>query len=263
MTSASTLPARQVDPCRAGARRCSRPGCEDAHYALGRCKRHYSKVRAVRRAQGVHAPVAAAPVARHIGLLRARGWTWGAIAERARSSAPVAKSVHAGELATLPREKAARYLAVPATWQRTRVSVSILGTRRRLDSLAWQGWSARAVSARLGLSEYTFPNTNRTGNIEARTAALVADFYERHAYRPGPDPVYAKAARTGGAIPPGAWDDNLDDPDAQPVLGRHELAAARAATVARLTAAGSSLDVIAARVGMHRRSVRRLQGRAS
>ena len=241
---------------------CKLPACEDPCYALDMCERHYNKLRRIRRARGAFDHVDAGPTLAHVARLRARGWGWHTIARAGKTSTAMLHRLERGETPTLQQQKAERILAIPPTWQWTRVPVPGVGTRRRLSALAWQGWSGKAVAQQVGLSGWLFYNSAKTDRIEARNAAKIAEFFDRHAYKPGPDPIYAKRARTLGAIPAAAWDDDIDDPNAVPNLGERRSRGPRRRVhideVEHLTSFGLSLDAIAQRLDVEPASLREI-----
>lgn len=192
---------------------CSRPRCSTLRYALGLCEFHYGRYRRLQRVSGATDRIPTAPIRKHLRLLRRRGWTWQQIAAAGGTSTTTLHQILRGQKPRMRRDKVGRIVAIPPVWQSTRLAVPMLGTRRRLDALAWQGWSNRRVADQLRLSRFTFSNTYRSHVITAVVAAQVAEFYDRHAHLPGPDPVYAKRARTLGALPAWCWDDDtIDDP---------------------------------------------------
>jgi lambda repressor-like predicted transcriptional regulator len=203
---------------------CTLRRCTSTQYALDLCERHYNKQRRIRNARGDGDKIPTLPVRTHVRLLRRRGWTWQQIAAAGRTSVMMLHRVLRGEQPTMRRDKVIRILAIEPVWRRTQVPVPMLGIRRRLDALAWQGWSNRAVARQVGLSEWTIPNTYRHQRITAEVAARIADFYEAHAHQPGPDPAYAKKSRTLGALPAWVWDDDgsIDDPGKRPAGARRE-----------------------------------------
>lgn len=190
--------------------------CPAPVHAVGLCKFHYDKQWRLRVQQGIYAQVDATPARRHLQTLRRRGWTYPLIERQVRLGQVTIARIHDGGVTQLRADKAAEILALPTTWQHTTLAVPMDGTKRRLSALAWQGWSGVAVCRELGLSKSSLWHATCHGRIQARTAAVIAGFYDRHAYKPGPDPKYAVEARTKGAIPAAAWDGDLDDPNNQP-----------------------------------------------
>lgn len=242
---------------------CSIPNCTDSRYAMAMCERHYAKQRRLRRHRGHLDQIPIEPVVHHLEMLRARGWSWTTIAVTAKTSSMLLARMREGGMSTLRREKADRILAIRATWQNTRVAVPMTGTRRRLDALAWQGWSGAEVARRVGVSVFQFRNSARTGSIEARTAAAVARFFDDNVERPGPNPVFAKKSRTLGAVPAAAWDGDLDDPASTPDLGARSRFGIDLEDVDFLTSNGLSEEQVALRMKVDVRSIQRARERAA
>lgn len=103
------------------------------------------------------------------------------------------------------------------------------GTQRRLRALQAVGWTLSEISARLGESRSRVEKwcTEEKTFVYARTAEKVAAAYEEFCRLPDPDGPWAKrnrgmAARKGYA-PPIAWDDNIDDPEAEPYAAAEDV----------------------------------------
>ena len=146
------------------------------------------------------------------------------------------------------------------------------GTRRRLQGLAWQGWSMARLSARLGPGRQLGTILSRDIGVRAATARDVVSLCrELDGRRPpeGTREERSAAARTRnharkmGWVPLAAWDD-IDDPDARPVPGweRGGRGASAAEEAAELAGHGVHPDMIAARLGVSRRTVLRSLERA-
>lgn len=199
---------------------CTFPGCPDPVRARGLCRYHDLKAWRVRRERGYYQPVDSHPAAAHLRLLRARGWTWLQLEPAARMGRRKLNPLAAGHIPTLRRCDATRITAITPIWQRTTLGVPTVGTARRLSALLWQGWTRGDIETAGGPKRETLHAALRRGTIEARSAAAVDDFYQTHIHHAGPHQPAAKAARAkGNAIPDAAWDD-IDDPHAQPNLGR-------------------------------------------
>jgi hypothetical protein len=99
--------------------------------------------------------------------------------------------------------------------------VAPLGTSRRLQALAVNGWSCVDLGRELGVSDTVareWMMNRRCERISVRTRARVTALYERVWDQPGPGRYRVKTerwARVQGFAPPLAWDD-IDDPDEQP-----------------------------------------------
>lgn len=201
---------------------CQARGCGRPVLCLGRCASHDGKLRYLRSQRGVTGPVDATQVRAHLHALRARGWSWSAIADAGRTSTRLAIRVADGDMATVPRRTAATILAVPITWRPSRLPVPVEGTRRRLQALAWMGWPVRTVSGRIGRGSRVLTLTMSQPRIAAALAAAVAEVYEQLADTTGPSEHTRRRAHRLGFAPPAAWDDlDIDDPatDAHGIRG--------------------------------------------
>lgn len=99
------------------------------------------------------------------------------------------------------------------------------GTRRRLQALAILGWSTKRLGEQLGVTQARISELqlgDDTTRAQAALAARVTELYDRlwntMPTWDGADRARASAARHGW-LPPLAWDDDIDDPDARPNLG--------------------------------------------
>jgi transcriptional regulator with XRE-family HTH domain len=110
-------------------------------------------------------------------------------------------------------------------------TVSPVGTVRRIQALMALGWSMAAVADRIGMESRQLWWTTRQKYVRLATASRIAEVYDELAdTRPPTDTksqrisvakTLAHAKRQGYA-PPIAWDDNIDDPDAEPYAGDDE-----------------------------------------
>jgi len=108
-------------------------------------------------------------------------------------------------------------------------TTDITGTRRRLRALAAIGWHSDAISEITGIhpkqiQEYTSANSRRHV-VYVSTARIVEDVYDKLSMTHGPSVITTSRAKAKGWAPPLAWDDDeLDDPEARPKLGRRDKA---------------------------------------
>jgi hypothetical protein len=182
-----------------------------------RAQRRYHLAAHRRRACGDADRVDAAPARAHIARLRSRGWTWPQVAAAAQMRVPVVQRIAGGGQQVLRKDRARRFLTLEPVWQPTRLLVPWTGTGRRLEALAWQGWSLRRIEAELGLCGYTLYRARQKGRLWAATAAAVAAFYDARAAVPGPNRQVATWARRQAAVRAWCWDpDDIDDPAARP-----------------------------------------------
>lgn len=131
--------------------------------------------------------------------------------------------------------------------------VSTLGTRRRLESLAWLGWSRSQVAARVGIAP---TNVARLLSKETMTASLAARFaavFEELCMTLPTGKAQAIAntrnqARKRGAHPPLAWDDIDNDPEPRGIRDRERRDLLT--EWAELQEAGESIEQAARRLGV-------------
>lgn len=158
--------------------------------------------------------------------------------------------------------------------------VNPVGARRRVEALAWVGWSQVRLAALLGMDETNLSRIIRKENrITAGNAAKIAALYDRlwdtqppadtHGQRISVSKTRNDARRQGWA-PPLAWDEGtIDDPAATPqhqVQGRHLAtlhAEDRAEIVNTLTRARKSAAEIADLIGVATRTVVRDRSRGA
>lgn len=198
---------------------CAKATCDaPAKYGCrSMCEPHYRKT--VR--MGINGYVPTEFVREHIAKLRVLGWTWERIAEAAGVSTWVPHKAGTGRTRWMLKDRADAVLRVPLTREDSRRGVDSAGTRRRVQALAWMGWTTAEVARRAG----TTPNTLRTLILPHRRASFalarrVAEVYEQLSHLHGPSTIAAGKARQLSFAPPLAWDDDtIDDPDAQPDLG--------------------------------------------
>jgi hypothetical protein len=107
------------------------------------------------------------------------------------------------------------------------------GTRRRLQALIWNGWSAAALAARYGCTRRAVRKMLAYERVSPATAAKVRALCAGLQYQPPPQgtpherravTMARRYAREHGFAPIGAWDDEpgphfIDDPAAVPVPG--------------------------------------------
>lgn len=132
------------------------------------------------------------------------------------------------------------------------------GTRRRLEALAAIGWSANALADHTGLS-YRWLRELRAGKtdrITRKTRDRVTAIYNQLWDTPGPCPwARGHATRHGWAVPM-AWDDDtIDDPTAQPDLGRPARGRIDPADITHLESFGHTRHQIAERLAVDPESI--------
>lgn len=101
--------------------------------------------------------------------------------------------------------------------------ISSVGSQRRIEALAWLGWSRQALAERLEVQAANVSQWMRNDTITADLAARIALLYDDLCMTvPTGNPQaianVRNQARARGARPPLAWDD-IDDPDERPSCG--------------------------------------------
>jgi hypothetical protein len=229
----------------------------------------------------------AEPIRAHIEQLLIRGMTRHQIAELAGVNRTSIRNLVIGQphanqppATRLRKDTAAKLLAVtyapcqPAPVadhlaRQAGATIDNTGTRRRLEALMANGWSARELARRLG---HTHPGLQlpRHRRVTSSTAQAVRTLYDELANTPGPSQRAATLYRGRGYLPPGWWDDDtIDDPDATPAGLAWEvqpgatihLDADRDEQVAILTRAGHGPTEIARQLGVSRQTVARAVAR--
>lgn len=133
--------------------------------------------------------------------------------------------------------------------------VPALGAQRRIQALAWMGWTNEQIATAAGVSLRTVESITwgftKSGRILVGIHDKIAGAYRAMECKPGPSALRAKRAKGSGWAPPAAWD-NIDDPQEQPQLatkstGRHFLDLDEAAHLLR---SGESAQRAADRLGV-------------
>lgn len=246
--------------------KCSRPGCDRAagkDLALALCRSHHDQ-RQRRRAEkegwtqlGL---VPAGEVAKHIEALRAVGIGWQRISGMADVRERHLQSIVARQKWVYPGT-AVRILAVPITAHAVQMDgsdVSNVGSVRRLRALQTMGYTHDMLAEHSGLCSHTINRIimEKKFQVKAATARTVEELFSRLQLVPPPETVAIKRARLRaqrrGWAPPFAWDeDTIDDPNAEPDLGKNSKTD-WLEDYEELKAMGLDFDVIAARLGTNR-----------
>lgn len=221
--------------------------------------RRYYKRRDYLARTGRPLTVDAGPARKHLKALFAAGAGWTQIAAASGHSTSVIHGVITGQRREIRRRTEQDFLSVrldqvlPADRY-----VSALGSIRRVRALAAIGHGAPDIAAAIGMGESLTSAllSERFQRVRVRTHSAIAAGFTRLAMTPGGNRRIVNRARREGWAPPLAWDGDMDDPDAapvvleEPVLNREEQAAIRAAEVVHLAAYGLSHEDIGARIGM-------------
>ena len=242
--------------------KCHCRACREANTAE---RRRVAKLQAFGRYDSGR--VDAQPVREHIRMLMDFGIGLKRIAEVAGvSNSTVGRVIYGDHARNMPpRARVERHvhdavLAVQPTLENLGCTTVVdgTGTRRRLQSLMFIGYSMSYLGSRIGMTPGNFSRTVKSDRVQAETARAVAALYLELENRPrvGSDQhsrisvsrAHGHALRQGW-LPPAAWDeDTIDDPDFMP-----ERKVARDHAVVEdvefLLKTGTGRDEIAARLG--------------
>lgn len=239
--------------------------CEPCHTNY----RAYENRRNRLRGYGTWQPlVDVQPARSHVSNLVAAGYTIHSIAAASGTDGGTLQRVLYGPNKTLRTETAKRLLALQASDMRLSENRTIdaTGTRRRLQALVAIGWPVTHIARHIGTHPRPLTELTRAEHVSRRNAQRVGIAYRRLcALSPASDGVprnQITAARRMAAArhwaSPLAWDDNIDDPQAQPdldgVTNRHRIAKRAnpveiAAEVRHLALLGESTFFIAKQLG--------------
>lgn len=186
---------------------CLQPLCPRQEHTRGYCPTHYRR----RLHTGRYGFRDASEAREHVAKLRDLGWTWEGIAKAAGLSTWVAHNLHRGTTRRLLHESVTALKSVPLEPFESHRGVNALGSRRRVQALAWMGWPNHEIAQRIGCSPRSLPTLLARGRISVRLALRIAALYEQLATVPGPSRTAAGKARALGFAPPLAWDD-IDNP---------------------------------------------------
>lgn len=258
-TSARVRPGHGTRACY--LRGCRRPECGQAHY------RYMARYRLdVERGQDRRTDPA--PAARHVQRLLDAGWIQARIAEAAGCGHRTVGDLLAGSPRSISRTTADRILAIPVSEPPpVRDFVDGTGTIRRIRALVAIGHPYAAIAAAVGLTEASLANIARGAYPKVRpaTATATASAYRTLCRTPGPSARARSTAARHGWHGPMAWDEDIDDPTAEPetdtnpqITSRTEEAQAVAQDVRYLYAFNVSMSEIAARVGRSEKYIQQI-----
>ncbi|MDX3068434.1 hypothetical protein PV518_40840 [Streptomyces sp. ND04-05B] len=173
------------------------------------------KAARLRRARGIPGYIPTDRITGHIAVLQQAGWTNTEIADTAGVDRRTIHNILHGYVARTHRPTAAAILALRPEDVPNRVPA--IGTRRRIQALAYMGWPIAHIGAAAGMrgTQVNELMAGRRKRIPREQAEAVAALFRARLMTPGPSArTRATAARNGWASPL-AWDD-IDDPAEKP-----------------------------------------------
>lgn len=206
------------------ARFIGRPAANVSGCRCDECRkegRSYHMRREYLAATGRPLTVDATRTREHLQSLLAAGAGWNQLVAVSKSSSATISNIISGKQAKVRRSTESKFL--PITIDQVIVatySVASLGSVRKLRALAALGHSSRLLASRSGLSQSLVLAmlAGEIKNIRPQTKAAVDALFKQMAMTPGTNRTAAMRAARKGWAPPLAWDDDLDDPGALPVL---------------------------------------------
>lgn len=216
---------------------CQRCGREYRPLRRGYCHRCDMRRRSMVGYQSSY--VDAEPVRQHVKALLAAGVGARRVCVLAGVSRSILQSLMRGKTRDgrreppshrVSRRTAERILAVPIPdvphgLVAGGARVPAVGTVRRLQALVAFGYTRTYLGQRIGWSVANMPRLldPATEQVNADTARKVAELFAELQMAPGPSVRARNDGRRRGWAPPFAWDeDKIDDPNAEPDLGRPE-----------------------------------------
>ncbi|MFE8961795.1 hypothetical protein [Streptomyces iakyrus] len=196
-----------------------------AHYACYRrgCRRdecrtadrNYRKRYELRRLSGIPSHIPGPVVAAHLRIVIGSGRTVRDIAKDTGVSERAIGYILNGQ-AKVTRVKALALLAVQPLEEAPRVDPT--GTIRRIQALAFIGRPVAWTAEQAGYHPSYLFNiiAGRVPTIPRDVARRFAVVYRQYSHRPGASEYTRSIARRNGWQGPLAWDENIDDPAAQP-----------------------------------------------
>jgi hypothetical protein len=192
---------------------CQKRGCALLGDRCGFCERHYRQ----RIRMGMAGYVDSAPTLQRLERLRELGWTFGQIGEASGIAFTVPASLLRHRYHRVRKSTHDAIQKVPLAPASSHRGVDATGARRRVQALMWMGWPAVTLADRLGIRPGTLSSEISRGRMSHRLHRAIVDLYDELADTPGPSRGSAGKARGYGYLPPAAWDDDIDDPDAVPM----------------------------------------------
>ena len=204
--------------------RCGCVPCREA--AVGRERRRRKQIAYGRYDTGL---VDVVPVREHIERLRAFGIGWKRVADLAGVSTSIVETIIYGQKdrpgefrRRVKRETADAILAVEAKLENLRAGALIpaVGSIRRVQALAWNGWSIAEQARLIGMEPTNMQRMMTRDVVQLRTAYAIRGLFDRlwdqvpPVVRPRDNQRIAmvrNAARRKGWVSALAWED-IDDP---------------------------------------------------
>lgn len=232
-------------------RGCSCTACADASF------RYMKNQRLFVHANGHGLRVDPAPVRARIQYWKDRGYGHAQIADAAGVSRRIIDAHAKGAHPAINPASARKILAAHVGKHNVSdyLPIDAAGTRRRLQALMVIGHPLNRIAAQTGHHSESLGRiaNGHYGQVRPGTAEDIATLYERWQDTPGACVRTKKRAAKEGWNGPDAWGDDIDNPDAVPVIrqaSNAQLAGERRVEALHLADAGVALQEVAERVGL-------------
>lgn len=169
----------------------------------------------------------AAPVQQHVRALMEFGIGWQRVARLAGVGTTTVSNLLYGRKGCPPTRRIRPHIGAALLAVQPEIGalsdksmIDGTGTRRRVQALVAAGWSIKDQADRLGRCQRNHGHTFRQERVLVCTYRQIRRLYEELSPIPAPAGYAATRAKAmaarNGWLPPLAWDDDIDDPSAQP-----------------------------------------------
>jgi len=158
------------------------------------------------------------PARAHVKQHLAHGTTLRGLAKQTGVHHVMLSRLAAGRHQHIADTTATRILAVPVPARKPAPPTNI-GCLRRLDALAYLGWSLPNIAKRCGIGTQGLYKACQLRHFSTGMATAIATSYPTLARTRGPNRRVTTRALRAGKLPPWVWDGrNIDSPTAKPDL---------------------------------------------
>ena len=201
--------------------KCVRPSCSRQGWTAGFCEVHWEQMRRA----GLAGLVDPGPVREHITRLHEAGFTNRDISAISDVSLTCIKRQAWHRPKRIRAGEARRILAVRLDAElphRKNFTVDAVGFIRRVQAMCRMGWSVPLIAERAGVSHRAISDAIYNKRVSRALLRAILDVYPDLAFRPGPSKQAASKAMLKGWPTAMAWDEDIDDPAAEPNLGENK-----------------------------------------
>lgn len=197
------------------SRKCSRDSCHKVAHRGGLCRVH--------RLSGGY--VDAKECVAYVKELRAHGYSLRKISEESGLDRETVRNLgrwtNKGNVEWATHVRIMR-IPLPVKIVDAGGKVPNVGTKRRIQALMAWGYSLDHLAEELGVTPQCVSWWLRVDNVSSETLVKVRGVFDRLQLKQGPSKRAMNAAARKNWAPPFAWDqDDMDNPDSQPIIGEN------------------------------------------